>query len=135
VEEVPTTGARIGKMDASLRTAVTLFNQQRFVEFQDALEGLAGATRAPSERQFYRVLSTLAESLHQVSNHDLQKAEETLGPALRKLDEFVPRFRGLNVEALREQFQRTLIEVREVRAGKKPEFDPKHLPRLRVLPE
>jgi hypothetical protein len=25
--------------------------------------------------------------------------------------------------------------VRDVRAGRKPEFDPKHLPRLRVLPE
>jgi hypothetical protein len=122
-------------MDASLRHAVALFNQQRFVEFQDALEGVAGATRAPSERQFYKILSTLAEALHQVSNHDLQKAEETLGPALRRLDEFVPRFRGLNVEALREDFQRALTEVREVRAGKKTELDPKHLPRLRVLPE
>ena len=122
-------------MDVSLRNAVALFNQQRFVEFQDALEAVAGATRAPSERQFYTVLSTLAESLHQASNHDLQKAEETLGPALRKLDEFVPRFRGLNVEALREDFQRTLTVVREVRAGKKAELDPKQLPRLRVLPE
>jgi hypothetical protein len=121
-------------MDAPLRNAVTLFNQQRFVEFQDALEAVAGATRAPSERQFYTVLSTLAEALHQVSNHELQKAEETLGPALRKLDEFVPRFRGLNVEALREDFQRALTEVREVRAGRKPELDPKHLPRLRILP-
>jgi predicted metal-dependent hydrolase len=121
-------------MDAPLRNAVTLFNQQRFVEFQDALEAVAGATRAPSERQFYTVLSTLAEALHQVSNHELQKAEETLGPALRKLDDFVPRFRGLNVEALREDFQRALTEIREVRAGRKPEFDPKHLPRLRILP-
>ena len=122
-------------MDASLRAAVALFNERRFVEFQDALEGLAGSTRAPSERQFYKILSTLAESLHQLSNHELQKAEETLGPALRKLDKFVPRLRGLNVEALREEFQRTLTEVRDVRAGRKPEFDPKHLPRLRVLPQ
>jgi DUF309 family protein family protein len=121
-------------MDAPLRNAVTLFNQQRFVEFQDALEAIAGATRAPSERQFYTVLSTLAEALHQASNHELQKAEETLGPALRKLDDFVPRFRGMNVEALREDFQRALTEVREVRAGRKPELDPKHLPRLRILP-
>jgi hypothetical protein len=122
-------------MDASLRAAVTSFNQQRFVEFQDALEAVAGATLAPSERQFYKILSTLAESLHQVGNHELQKAEETLGPALRKLDKFVPRFRGLNVEPLREEFQRTLTEVRDVRAGREPEFNPKHLPGLRVLPE
>lgn len=114
---------------------MTLFNHGRFVEFQDALEGVAGSTRAPSERQFYRSLSLLAEALHQLSNHELDKAEQTLGRFLRKLDEFVPRFRGLNVEALRDETSRTMVEIREVRAGRKPEFDPKHLPRLRALPE
>jgi len=121
-------------MDASLRAAVDLFNQQRFVEFQDALEGVAAATRARSERQFYKSLSTLAEALHQVSNHELQKAEDALGPALRKLDDFVPRFRSLNVEALRDDFRKCLTEIRDVRQGRKPEFDPTRLPRLRVLP-
>jgi hypothetical protein len=122
-------------VDESLRAAVILFNHGRFVEFQDALEGVAGSTRAPSERQFYRSLSLLAEALHQLSNHELDKAEQTLGRFLRKLDEFVPRFRGLNVEALRDETSRTMVEIREVRAGRKPEFDPKHLPRLRALPE
>ncbi len=122
-------------MNESLRAAVTLFNHGRFVEFQDALEGVAGSTRAPSERQFYRSLSLLAEALHQLSNHELDKAEQTLGRFLRKLDEFLPRFRGLNVEALRDETSRTMVEIREVRAGRKTEFDPKHLPRLRVLPE
>jgi Domain of unknown function (DUF309) len=122
-------------VNESLRAAVTLFNHGRFVEFQDALEGVAGSTRAPSERQFYRSLSLLAEALHQLSNHELEKAEQTLGRFLRKLDEFVPRFRGLNVEALRDETSRTMVEIREVRAGTKLEFDPKHLPRLRVLPE
>jgi len=121
-------------MDASLRAAVDLFNQQRFVEFQDALEAVAAATRARSERQFYKSLASLAEALHQVSNHDLTKAEDALSPALRRLDDFVPRFRSLNVEALREDFRRCLTEIRDVRAGRKPEFDPKLLPRLRVLP-
>lgn len=122
-------------MDDSLRAAVVLFNHGRFVEFQDALEGVAGATRAPSERQFYRNLSLLAEALHQLSNHELDKAEEALGRALRKLDEFVPRFRGLNVEALREEMRRAMVEIRDLRGGRKAEFDPKLLPRLRVLPE
>ncbi len=122
-------------MDESLRAAVVLFNHGRFVEFQDALEGVAGTSRATSERQFYRNLALLAEALHQLSNHELDKAEEALGRGLRKLDEFVPRFRGLNVEALREEVRRAMVEIRDVRTGSKPEFDPKHLPRLRVLPE
>ena len=122
-------------MDDALRAAVVLFNHGRFVEFQDALEGVATATRAPSERQFYRSLALLAEGLHQLSNHDLDKAEEALGRFLRKVDEFVPRFRALNVEALREDVRRTVSDIRDLRAGKKAEFDPKQLRRLRVLSE
>jgi hypothetical protein len=122
-------------VDESLRAAVVLFNNARFVEFQDTLEGVAVPTRAPSERQFYRILSLLAEGLHQLSNHELDKAEEALGRFLRKVDGYVPRFRGLNVESLREEVRRTVVEIRDLRAGKKAEFDPKHLPRLRVLPE
>jgi hypothetical protein len=123
------------RMNEPLRAAVVLFNEGRFNEFQDALEGVAGPTRAPSERQFYRSLALLAEALHQLSNHELDKAEEVLGRSLRKLDDFLPRFRGLNVEALCDDVRRTMIEVRAVRAGKRPEIDPKILPRLRVLPE
>ncbi len=102
-------------MDDVLRDAVALFNDRRFSEFQDALEAVASATRAPSERQFYTSLGHLAEALHQLSVGDLADAEALLGPALRKLDEFVPRFRGLNTEALREDFRRVLTELREGR--------------------
>ena len=123
------------RMNEPLRAAVVLFNQGRFNEFQDALEGVAGPTRAPSERQFYRSLSRLAEALHQLSNHELEEAEEVLGQSLRKLDEYLPRFRGLNVLALCDDVRRTMLEVREVRAGRKTEIDPKLLPRLRALPE
>jgi hypothetical protein len=122
-------------MDDALRDAVALFNGGRFTEFQDALETVAGATRAPSERHFYTNLSRLAEALHQLSVGDLEDAEALLGPALRKLDEFVPRFRGLNTEALREDFRRVVTELREVRGGRKAELELGRLPRLRFLPE
>jgi ABC-type transporter Mla subunit MlaD len=122
-------------MDDALRDAVALFNGGRFTEFQDALETVAGATRAPSERQFYTSLDRLAEALHQLSVGDLEDAEALLGPALRKLDDFVPRFRGLNTEALREDFRRVVTELRDVRAGRKAEMELARLPRLRFLPE
>ncbi len=122
-------------MDDALRDAVALFNDGRFTEFQDALETVAATTRAPSERQFYTNLARLAEALHQLSNGALEDAEALLGPALRKLDEFVPRFRGLNTEALREDFRRVVAELREVRSGKKAELALTRLPRLRFLPE
>ena len=121
-------------MDESLRVAVELFNDRRFSEFQDALEGMISGTRAASERQFYTVLDNLAESMLQLSDGDVVEAEEIIASALRKVDEFVPRFRGINTDALREDFRRVLLELREVRAGRKDELAPSKLPRLRILP-
>jgi len=114
---------------------VQLFNDGNFSEFQDAMEALTSTTRAASERQFYALLNNLAESLLQLSDGDLQDAEEMVGASLRKMDDFVPRFRGLNVEALREDFRRVLVELREVRAGRRTEAAPSRMPRLRILPE
>ena len=122
-------------MDDSLRAAVELFNDGRFSEFQDAIEKVASATRAVSERHFYALLGNLAEALLQLSDGDIADAEGMIGQALRKLDEFMPRFRGLNVEGLRDDFRNVLVELREVRAGRKTEWAPSRLPRLRVLPE
>jgi len=122
-------------VDEALREAVELFNSGRFSEFQDAMEKVSSATRAPSERHFYALLGNLAESLLQLSDGDLADAEAMIGQALRKLDEFLPRFRGLNVEGLRDDFRNVIVELREVRAGRKTEWAPSRLPRLRVLPE
>jgi len=127
--------ASIEGVDENLQAAVVLFNNARFDEFQERLEEVAAATRAPSERQFYTSLARLAEALHQISVGDLVDAENILAPALRKLDAFVPRFRGLNVETLRDDFRAVLAELRDVREGKKGELHLKRLPRLRILPE
>ena len=122
-------------MHAALLKAVELFNNGRFAEFQDALDSMTSSTRASSERQFYTLLKNVAEALLQLSDGDEQDAEGMLGSALRKMDEFMPRFRGLNVEGLRDDFRNVLVELREVRAGRKTEWAPTRLPRLRVLPE
>jgi hypothetical protein len=122
-------------MEPGLREAVALFNDGRFSEFQDALEGLTSSTRASSERQFYTLLNKLAEALLQLSDGDVEDAAEMLGASLRKLDDFLPRFRGLNTEALRDEFRRVLLELRDVKEGKRTEFAPSRMPRLRFLPE
>ena len=62
---------------------------------------MTSATRAASERQFYVVLKNVAEALLQLSDGDLADAEGMLRTALRRLEEFLPRFRGLNIAALR----------------------------------
>jgi hypothetical protein len=122
-------------VDEKLGAAVELFNDGRFSDFQDAMEALTSTTRAASERQFYALLNNLAEALLQLSDGDVQDAEEMVAASLRKLDDFVPRFRGLNVEALREDFRRVLVELRDVRAGRKSDAAPSRMPRLRILPE
>jgi len=122
-------------MASGLHEAVRLFNEGRFSEFQDALESMTSGTRAPSERQFYTLLNKLAEALLQLSDGDVDESAEILSASLRKLDEFLPRFRGLNTEALRDDFRRVLLELRDVKEGRRAEFAPSRLPRLRFLPE
>jgi hypothetical protein len=122
-------------MESGLQGAVQLFNEGRFSEFQDALEGLISGTRASSERQFYTLLNKLAEALLQLSDGDVDDAAEIVSLSLRKLDEFLPRFRGLNTEALRDEFRRVLLELRDVKEGRRVEIAPSRLPRLRFLPE
>ena len=73
--------------------AVQLFNAARYAEFQDAIDAVSVATRAASERQFCTLLNRLAEALLQLSDGDLEDAEKMMAAALRKLDDFLPRFR------------------------------------------
>ncbi len=122
-------------MNDALLRAVELFNNARFAEFQDALDSMTSGTRAASERQFYTVLKNVAEALLQLSDGDLADAESMCAVALRRLEEFLPRFRGLNVASLAEDLQRLVGEIREMRAGRRQEHAPTRLPRLRVLPE
>lgn len=121
-------------MDDTLRDAIQLFNEGRFSEFQDVVEAFTSTTRAPSERAFYTLLKNLAEALIQLGDGDLAETEQLVTAALRKLDEFLPRYRDINVEALRDEYRRLLLEVREARGGRRSEHVPPRLPRLRVLP-
>ena len=118
-------------MTEALLKAVELFNGGRFAEFQDALDAMTSTTRASSERQFYTVLKNVAEALLQLGDGDVHDAETILRSAHRKLEEFLPRFRELNVAALREDIQHLVGELRAEGGG---EVAPSRLPRLRVLP-
>lgn len=119
-------------VDENLRAAIELFNNGRYDQFQDAMMKLMAGTRASSERQFYGVLDKLAESLVQLGDADHADAEALLGPALRRLDEFLPRFRGINVAALKHDFEQLLLEVRDIRLTE--ERAPSRVPRIRILP-
>ena len=122
-------------MDEALREAVQLFNNGRYAEFQNALESFISNTRAASERRFYTLLNNVSEGLLRLSDGDAREAEELIAQALRKLDPFRPRFRGLNLDDFRDDLQRLLVEIRVVREGRRADPAPSRLPRLRVLPE
>ena len=121
-------------MDEAFEKAIRLFNDGRFSEFQDLVETFTSGTRAPSERTFYTVLKNLAEALLQLGDGDLGETEQMVTAALRKLDQFLPRYREINVVALRDDFRTLLLEVREARGGRRSEHTPPQLPRLKVLP-
>ncbi len=121
-------------MDPSFQAAVELFNTGRYHECQDALESLVSDTRAVSDRQFYALLDNVCEAMLQLGDGDLGDAEEILQAAQRRMEEFLPRFRGLNVAALRDDVHVVIGELRDVRRGGRTEWAPSRLPRLRVLP-
>ena len=123
----------MASMDEDLRAAVELFNNARYDQFQDALERMISSTRATSERSFYALLDNLAEGIVQLGDADHADAEAILGPALRRLDEYLPRFRGINVAALKQDFEQLLGEVRHMRE-KGESTAPSRLPRIRILP-
>jgi hypothetical protein len=118
----------------ALFKAVELFNNGRFAEFQDALDSMTSTTRASSERQFYTVLKNVAEGLLQLSDGDVEDAQGMLRAALVRMEEFLPRFRELNVAALREDLQRLVGELSDVREGRRQDPAPSRLPRLRIVP-
>ena len=124
-----------GQVDESLSQAVSLFNNGRYAEFQNALEAFTSGTRAASERRFYTLLNNVSEGLLRLSDGDMRDAEELIADGLRKLDPFRPRFRGLNVDEFREDLHRLLAEIRDAREGRRSEPAPSRLPRLRALPE
>ena len=121
-------------MDDTLGQAIQLFNDGHFSEFQYVVETFTSTTRSTSERAFYTLLKNLAEALIQLGDGDLVEAEHLVMAALRKLDEFMPRYRGINVTALRDEFRSLLLEVRDAREGRRTEHVPSRLPRLRMLP-
>jgi hypothetical protein len=122
-------------VDDSLQGAVVLFNAGRYAEFQNALESFTSGTRAASERRFYTLLNNVSEGLLRLSDGSAREAEELIAQALGKLDPFRPRFRGLNLDDFRDDLQRLLAEIRDVREGRRTDLAPSKLPRLRVLPE
>ncbi len=122
-------------MDEALRSAVQLFNTGHYAEFQTALEGFTSGTRAASERRFYTLLNNVSEGLLRLSDGSTREAEELIAESLRKLDPFRPRFRGLNTDDFRDDLQRLLAEIRDVREGRRADPAPSRLPRLRALPE
>ena len=68
--------------------AVELFNNGRFAEFQDALEGLhLGHPRRLRAAVLHAAQERLAEALLQLSDGDAQDAEEMIAHRLRKLDD------------------------------------------------
>jgi hypothetical protein len=107
------TDRRLGRF---LRKAIELFNEGRFSDFQDAVESFTSTTRA-SERAFYRAQEP-GRGAHPARRRDLGETEQMVTAALRKLDQFLPRYRGINVVALRDDFRTLLLAVREsARAG------------------
>ena len=80
----------------------------RFFEAHEELE-LAWRAAAPEERDFYQGLVHVAVAWYQAGRGKPVATERQLEKALRRLEAYEPRYRGVDVAALRLQ----LAELRE----------------------
>jgi len=85
------------------------------------LEGIAARTRAAPSCSSTRCSATWPRVCHQIGQREVRGAEALLQPASGKLEDYVPRFRGLHVESLREDFQLVMKALREARAAGRSE--------------
>lgn len=100
-----------------------LFQEEKFFEAHEVLEGLWRETRG-AERDFYHGLIQLAASLVHYQKGNLAGAQELFRTASGYLAPYRPRFLGVNVEQVLRDFKRFL------EAWSKHPEEPAEVPRL-----
>jgi predicted metal-dependent hydrolase len=92
----------------------------RWFEAHEELE-VAWRAAAPDERDFYQGLVHVAVAWYQSSRGRAIGAERQLRKALRRLERYEPRHRGVEVSALRAQLAALLAEEPLDLRGRQPD--------------
>ena len=118
----------------ALARAVELFNDGSYHDAHEVLEELWLATQG-TDSDFFKGLIQACIALHHLREDNPDGARKLYSGHRRLLAAYLPRHRGLDVEALLAEMQRVLSPVVRARPGAQGRFDPDNRPRMELLGE
>lgn len=118
----------------SLREAVRLFEACEYHEAHEVLDELWEATHG-EDADFFKGLIQACIAMHHYRRDNLEGAAKLYSGHRRYLAAYLPRHRGVDVEAFLAEMQRVLQPVVRAAPGAAPRFEAASAPRLRVAPD
>lgn len=96
--------------DALYRKGIQYFNDCEFFEAHEVWEELWTEYRGPA-RRFYQGLIQTAVALHHFGNGNIRGARKVYDSSLGYLDDYRPRYLGLDLDAFLRQYQACFADV------------------------
>jgi predicted metal-dependent hydrolase len=114
-------------MEGLFERGVEEFNGQFFFESHDTWEELWRETTG-SNRLFYQGLIQTAVGFYHLSNANYKGAYSQFGKALAKIEQYVPRYHGIETELLAQRVQEFAIVAERLLNGDSIPFDKSRIP-------
>jgi len=89
---------------------IAYFNECEFFEAHETWEDLWTEYRGPA-RKFYQGLIQVAVALHHFGNGNIRGAKKVYITSLSYLEQYRPRYEGLDLETLLAQYERCFADV------------------------
>jgi len=116
-------------MEGLFERGVEEFNTRHFFEAHDTWEELWMETRG-SNRLFYQGLIQTAVGFYHFSNGNVKGAYSQLEKALKKLDQYLPAYHGIDTHLLVDRVREFLHQAELLRNGGAGMFDESRIPQI-----
>ncbi len=93
-----------------MRRGIDLFNRREFFECHEVLEEIWTPARGP-ERLFLQALIHFAVGFYHHQRRNREGAERQLRKGLKKIEAYLPEYKGVDTERLREQVAQRLETI------------------------
>lgn len=115
----------------ALIEAISLFNRRYYWETHEVLEHIWMDENGPPKK-FYQGLIQASASLYHVLNANPKGVIKLAEEAVAKLQNYLPEYMGVPLEALCEHLRNYATEARQVLGGDRSGFNYDHLPYLMI---
>ncbi|MDH4069975.1 MAG: DUF309 domain-containing protein [Ignavibacteria bacterium] len=119
-------------MDDRFLQGIHEFNRQFFFEAHDVWEDLWIDTTG-THRLFYQGLIQTAVGFYHLSNRNFKGACSQFDKARAKLNQYLPRFHGIDTGSLVASLDSCLLDAEALRDGRGSEFDDRKIPQIHIV--